>query len=247
MQNTPQSRETVMQELGLWPVWRLRDTPEPVPTTRVETPADAAAMRVATLTDDAPVLSDWNSLRAAVNACTRCKLHATRTQGVLGSGDTNADWLFVGEAPGADEDARGEPFVGAAGKLLDAMLAAIDLQRGRNVYIANVLKSRPPGNRNPEADEVAACMPYLLAQIELLQPRIIVALGRFAAQNLLCSSETIARLRGRVHDYRGIPLIVSYHPAYLLRTLPDKAHAWEDLCLARRTYSSLQPASTNAP
>jgi DNA polymerase len=242
MQNTPQSRETVMQELGLWPVWRLRDTPEPAPP---GTQTDASAMQATPSVDDG--LSDWNSLRAAVNACTRCKLHTTRTQGVLGSGDTNADWLFVGEAPGADEDARGEPFVGAAGKLLDAMLAAIDLQRGRNVYIANVLKSRPPGNRNPEADEVAACMPYLLAQIELLQPRIIVALGRFAAQNLLCSSETIARLRGRVHDYRGIPLIVSYHPAYLLRTLPDKAHAWEDLCLARRTYSSLQPASTNAP
>jgi len=146
---------------------------------------------------------------------------------------------LIGEAPGADEDRLGEPFVGQAGKLLDAMLAAIDLARGNNVYIANVLKSRPPGNRNPEPDEVAACRPYLLAQIELIQPKLIVALGRFAAQSLLDTDEAIARLRGRVHRFRNVPLVVTYHPAYLLRNLPDKARAWEDLCLARRTMRSL--------
>ena len=152
-------------------------------------------------------------------------------------GDRNADWLIIGEAPGADEDAQGEPFVGQAGKLLDAMLAAIDLQRGNNVYITNVLKSRPPGNRDPEPDEVAACRPYLLAQIELIQPKLILALGRVAAQSLLDTDEAVGRLRGRVHQFQNVPLVVTYHPAYLLRNLPDKARAWEDLCLARRTMA----------
>jgi len=185
----------------------------------------------------------WEQLADAVAHCTACKLAATRTQGVLGVGDRNADWLIIGEAPGADEDAQGEPFVGQAGKLLDAMLASIGLARGNKVYITNVLKSRPPDNRDPEADEIAACRPYLLAQIELIRPKLIVALGRFAAQTLLQTDEAIGRLRGRVHTYQGIPLIVTYHPAYLLRNLPDKARAWEDLCLARRTYHSLIPES----
>jgi len=206
------SRDDVFSELGIGPVWRLRETP---------------ASPLSTHT--------WEQLADAVARCTACKLHPTRTQGVLGVGDRNADWLIIGEAPGADEDAQGEPFVGQAGKLLDAMLAAIDLKRGNNVYITNVLKSRPPGNRNPEPDEVAACRPYLLAQIELIQPKLILALGRFAAQSLLDTDEAIARLRGRVHQFRNVPLVVTYHPAYLLRNLPDKARAWEDLCLARRT------------
>jgi DNA polymerase len=206
------SRDDVFSELGIGPVWRLRETP---------------ASPLSTHT--------WEQLADAVARCTACKLHTTRTQGVLGVGDRNADWLIIGEAPGADEDAQGEPFVGQAGKLLDAMLAAIDLKRGNNVYITNVLKSRPPGNRNPEPDEVAACRPYLLAQIELIQPKLILALGRFAAQSLLDTDEAIARLRGRVHQFRNVPLVVTYHPAYLLRNLPDKARAWEDLCLARRT------------
>ncbi|MFP5381782.1 MAG: uracil-DNA glycosylase family protein [Gammaproteobacteria bacterium] len=208
------SRDAVFEELGIGPVWRLREAPA----------SDAPR---------SPLLS-WDQLADAVAHCTACELHRTRTQGVLGVGDRNADWLIIGEAPGADEDAQGEPFVGQAGKLLDAMLAAIDLARGDNVYIANVLKSRPPGNRNPAPDEIAACMPYLENQIALIRPKIILALGRFAAQTLLHSDETIARLRGRVHDYQGIPLVVTYHPAYLLRNLPDKARAWEDLCLARR-------------
>jgi DNA polymerase len=142
--------------------------------------------------------------------------------------------MLVGEAPGAEEDRLGEPFVGQAGKLLDNMLASISLARGRNVYIANVLKCRPPGNRNPEPDEVAKCSPHLLRQIELVQPRLILAMGRFAAQALLGTDATIASLRGRVHRYAGVPLVVTYHPAYLLRSLPDKAKAWADLLFARK-------------
>jgi uracil-DNA glycosylase family 4 len=216
------SRDDVFSELGIGPVWRLRDRADPSST-------DPHGARHYT----------WEQLADAVAHCTACKLHSSRTQGVLGVGDRNADWLIIGEAPGADEDRLGEPFVGQAGKLLDAMLASIGLKRGENVYIANVLKSRPPGNRNPEPDEVAACRPYLLAQIELIQPKLILALGRFAAQNLLDTDETIARLRGRVHRFQDVPLVVTYHPAYLLRNLPDKARAWEDLCLARRTMQSL--------
>lgn len=219
------SRDDVFEELGIGPVWRLREAAPAV--------AEAPAAR-----SDAPLLG-WDELADAVAQCTKCKLHSTRTQGVLGVGDRNADWLVIGEAPGADEDAQGEPFVGQAGKLLDAMLASIGLARGDNVYIANVLKSRPPGNRNPEPDEIAACLPYLLNQIALIRPKLIVAVGRFAAQTLLQTDEAIGRLRGRVHQYQGIPLIVTYHPAYLLRNLPDKARAWEDLCLARRTMQGL--------
>jgi uracil-DNA glycosylase family 4 len=221
------SRDDVFNELGIGPVWRLRESPRSSPA------ADASP-----LTADRPTLTTWEQLADAVAHCTACKLSTSRTQGVLGVGDRNADWLIIGEAPGADEDAQGEPFVGQAGKLLDAMLASIGLKRGDNVYITNVLKSRPPGNRNPEPDEVAACRPYLLAQIELIRPKIILALGRFAAQSLLDTDETIGRLRGRVHAFQNVPLVVTYHPAYLLRTLTDKARAWEDLCLARRTYSS---------
>ena len=218
------SRDEVFKELGIGPVWRLRETlpASPSPLTAPGSPSYT-----------------WDQLADAVAHCTACKLSATRTQGVLGVGDRNADWLVIGEAPGADEDRVGEPFVGQAGKLLDAMLAAIGLQRGENVYIANVLKSRPPGNRNPEPDEVAACRPYLLAQIELIQPKLILALGRFAAQSLLDTDEAITRLRGRVHQFQNVPLVVTYHPAYLLRNLPDKARAWEDLCLARRTMQAL--------
>jgi DNA polymerase len=183
---------------------------------------------------------DWVALKAEVAACTACPLHAKRTQTVFGVGDEKADWLFVGEGPGAEEDARGEPFVGQAGKLLDNMLAAIGLRRGRNVYIANVVKCRPPGNRNPEPPEAAACEPFLTRQIALIQPKLVIALGRVAALNLLARDATIASLRGRLHDYRGTPLVVTYHPAYLLRNLPDKAKAWEDLCFARAAMARLE-------
>jgi DNA polymerase len=181
---------------------------------------------------------DWNQLKAKVAGCTDCKLRAGCTQTVFGVGDEQADWLLVGEAPGAEEDRLGEPFVGQAGRLLDNMLAAIDLARGENVYIANVLKCRPPGNRNPEPDEVAKCSPHLLRQVALIQPKLIVAMGRFAAQTLLGTDATIASLRGRVHRYAGVPLVVTYHPAYLLRNLPDKSKAWADLVFARKTISN---------
>jgi DNA polymerase len=184
------------------------------------------------------VPATWNELATAVAACRQCRLCEARKQAVLGVGDIHADWLFVGEGPGAEEDQRGEPFVGQAGKLLDSMLAAIGLKRGENVYIANAVKCRPPENRTPTPEETAACKPYLERQIELIKPKLIVALGRPAAQTLLQAEVKIAAARGKLHDYRGIPLIVTYHPAYLLRTLQDKARAWEDLCFMRRTMQA---------
>lgn len=232
-------RETVLKELGLSPVWRLKTSglSSPALGEAATSPAEATH----TIDRRARIMRmDWNELRQAIQSCTACDLYKTRTQGVPGVGDEHAEWLIVGEAPGADEDAKGEPFVGQAGKLLDAMLDAIGLRRGENVYIANVLKSRPPGNRNPAPEEVAACLPYLERQIQLIQPKLILALGRFAAQSLLNTEEAISRLRGRVHQYQGVPLIATYHPAYLLRNLPDKAKAWEDLCLARETMGKLK-------
>ena len=178
---------------------------------------------------------DWPALAQAVAGCEACKLCKGRKNTVFGVGDTRAQWMVVGEAPGEHEDLQGEPFVGQAGKLLDNMLKAVGRSRRQGVYIANVLKCRPPGNRNPEPDEVAQCEPFLRRQVELLQPRIILAMGRFAVQSLLQTAEPIGRLRGRVHQYNGVPVIVTYHPAYLLRNLPDKAKAWADLCLALET------------
>jgi uracil-DNA glycosylase len=182
---------------------------------------------------------NWDDLKQAVATCTACALCKTRTNTVFGVGDEGADWMIVGEAPGSDEDARGEPFVGQAGRLLDSMVAAIGLKRGSNLYIANVLKCRPPNNRNPEPSEVAECSPHLVRQIELVQPRVILAMGRFAAQTLLNSDASIASMRGKIHRYQGVPTVVTYHPAYLLRSLHDKAKAWEDLCFARRTLAAL--------
>ena len=182
----------------------------------------------------------WEAARAEVLSCTKCGLHTTRTQGVFGVGNRRAEWLVIGEAPGAEEDRRGEPFVGRAGQLLNAMLQAIGLPR-EQVFIANVLKSRPPGNRDPKPDEVAACLPYLLRQIALLQPRLMLAVGRIAAQNLLATDVPLGRLRGQVHYFGELntPLIVTYHPAYLLRTPADKRKAWEDLKFARSTFQRL--------
>jgi len=190
--------------------------------------SDAARSEIATL--------DWDSLAERVASCTQCRLCEKRTNTVFGVGDREADWMLIGEAPGENEDRLGEPFVGQAGKLLDNMLRALSLARGENVYIANVIKCRPPGNRNPEPDEVVRCEPYLQRQVALVKPKIIVALGRFAAQSLLKTDGSIASLRGRVHAYEGVPVIVTYHPAYLLRSLHDKAKAWADLCLARDTW-----------
>ena len=183
----------------------------------------------------------WEALRAEVLTCTRCTLHAGRTQGVFGVGNPQAQWMVIGEAPGAEEDRRGEPFVGRAGQLLDAMLRAIGLSRAQNVFIANVLKSRPPNNRDPRPEEVAACLPYLRRQIELVRPRLLLAVGRIAAQNLLGTEESLSRLRGRVHRFGELntPLVVTYHPAYLLRNPADKRKAWEDLKFARSVFRQL--------
>ena len=211
-------REEVLAEMGLAPIWRLRERKEPP--------------------REVPLQKGWIELKSEVSGCVQCGLHNTRTQTVFGVGDPNADWMLVGEAPGAEEDRLGDPFVGQAGKLLDNMLATIGLSRSKNVYIANVLKCRPPGNRNPEPEEVAKCSPFLLQQIALVKPKLILAMGRFAAQTLLATDASIASLRGRVFQYAGVPTIVTYHPAYLLRNLPDKAKAWEDLLFARRTINS---------
>lgn len=241
MNNT--RREELLREIGISPVWRLRDAPRAA-VDAVIVPVAPETARAAAHGDDPGGVAamDWPALKASVAGCTACVLHAKRNKTVFGVGDERADWLFVGEGPGADEDALGEPFVGQAGKLLDNMLAAIALKRGTNVYIANIVKCRPPGNRNPQAEEAQACAPYLQRQIGLLQPKLIVALGRVAAGNLLGSDASIASLRGQVHAYQGIPLIVTYHPAYLLRTLQDKAKAWEDLCFAVKTMAVLQAA-----
>ena len=199
-------------------------------------------------TDSAAAASDvgamgWSELRAAVAACQACSLCETRTQTVFGVGHPRAHWMIVGEAPGENEDRQGEPFVGAAGQLLDAMLAALGLTRHdappqRQVFIANTLKCRPPRNRNPEPEELRRCEPFLVRQIELVQPRLILAMGRFAVQALLRSDEPVGRLRGRVHRYHGVPLVVTYHPAYLLRNPADKARAWDDLCLAAQVAAA---------
>ncbi|CAE6742829.1 uracil-DNA glycosylase [Paraburkholderia sp. SEWSISQ10-3 4] len=189
---------------------------------------------------------DWDALSQQVAACERCRLCEKRTNTVFGVGDRNADWMLIGEAPGENEDRLGEPFVGQAGKLLDNMLRSLTLARDSNVYIANVIKCRPPGNRNPEPDEVARCEPYLQRQVTLVKPKVIVALGRFAAQSLLRTEASISSLRGRVHEYEGVPVIVTYHPAYLLRSLPDKAKAWADLCLARDTWLAAGGVPSNA-
>jgi DNA polymerase len=251
-------RERFLEELGLTPLWRRRgseignqgsgigDQESGISdlASRIGDRGSADALALTSpggAPERAAIIArmNWIELRGAVKSCDACSLAKTRKQSVFGVGDEMADWLFVGEAPGADEDAKGEPFVGQAGKLLDNMLAAIGLRRGANVYIANVLKCRPPHNRNPEPFEVAQCSPHLARQVELIQPKLIVALGRFAAQSLLETDATIASLRGRLHSYRGVPTIVTYHPAYLLRSMPDKAKAWADLCFARATMRGL--------
>jgi uracil-DNA glycosylase family 4 len=247
-------RDELLREIGISPVWRLRDAPQAETEPAAPAPAAALAVRepevpaalplVSRSADAGPVAGmDWPALKACVADCTACVLHQKRNKTVFGVGDENADWLFVGEGPGADEDAQGEPFVGQAGKLLDNMLAAIALKRGANVYIANIVKCRPPGNRNPQPEEAQACSAYLQRQIELIRPKLIIALGKVAAVNLLGRDASISSLRGQQHAYRGIPLLVTYHPAYLLRTLSDKSKAWEDLCFAVETMQRLQSAA----
>lgn len=248
----------MLAEMGIR-VWQSPAAPAPAPA--VATPvADADTPRAPSgVAEPAPATPravaaelgarpggveamDWADLRTAVAGCTACGLCRSRTNTVFGVGYTQAHWMVVGEAPGEQEDRQGEPFVGKAGQLLDNMLRALGLTRqadgeglqpAQQVYIANVLKCRPPMNRNPQPEEVEQCEPYLARQVALLQPKLILAMGRFAVQSLLQTGEPIGRLRGRVHQYRGVPAIVTYHPAYLLRNPADKAKAWDDLCLAR--------------
>lgn len=229
------------------------------------TPASAAPMRsesvraklpepVVPVSPAAPVVGplpqvqglDWTALEQAVQQCQACGLCQSRKNTVFGVGDVQAQWMVIGEAPGENEDVQGQPFVGQAGKLLDNMLRAIGLDRQATgqtgVYIANTLKCRPPGNRNPEPQELDTCAPYLVRQVQLVQPQIILAMGRFAVQSLLQTTEPIGKLRGRVHHYQGVPVVVTYHPAYLLRNPADKAKAWADLCLALQTQQGLPAA-----
>ena len=185
-----------------------------------------------------PAGMDWTVLRETVTTCTRCPLHESRTQTVFGVGNPDADWLIIGEAPGAEEDRRGEPFVGRAGKLLDEMLRAVGQERG-DVFIANILKCRPPNNRDPNPGEAAECRGYLERQIELVNPKIILAVGRIAAQQLLGTDAPVGRLRGSLHHLGEVPLVVTYHPAYLLRSPTQKRKAWDDLCLASRVLAEV--------
>lgn len=227
-------REQYLEALGI-DVWRPRAAARPAPT-----PTAPEAVAATT----APARDDWQRLRAEVAGCTRCALASTRTQTVFGVGDLQARWLVIGEAPGEQEDLRGEPFVGAAGQLLDRMLLAIDLPRP-TVYIANILKCRPPGNRDPRPEEVGCCLPYLMRQIALLRPAIILCVGRIAAQTLLATDTPISRLRGRLHHFGPLrtPLVVTYHPSYLLRSPGEKRKAWEDLKFARRVFEETMAAS----
>ena len=221
-------QQEILRELNLYPLWRLRGADAVPQVSQAVLPiAGAGEIRQPIVGD-----LDWPQLEEVVKNCTLCKLRATCTQTVFGVGDIKADWLFVGEGPGADEDAQGEPFVGQAGKLLDNMLAAMKLKRGVNVYITNIVKCRTPDNRAPQPDEVATCLPYLVRQIELVQPKLIVALGKTAATALLGCDDTLAGLRGKAHHYHGIPLVVTYHPAYLLHAPQEKAKVWQDLCRA---------------
>jgi uracil-DNA glycosylase len=237
-----QCNEEVLREMELWPVWKRRtaDGAEAVSPPQATTEVTQSAQRREVLKPGVGLGgADWQALKERAAMCTACGLCKQRKQAVFGVGNESAPWLFIGEGPGADEDAQGEPFVGQAGKLLDSMLAAIRLQRGREVYITNVVKCRPPGNRVPTDEEAAACAPYLDRQIDLISPRLIVALGKTAATRLLGVNASLASLRGKLHRYRGFPLIITYHPAYLLRNLQDKAKAWEDLVFARQTMVSL--------
>jgi uracil-DNA glycosylase len=253
------SHDQMLVEMGISPLWVLREpgTQLRAPVEKIEAAAPTVLAEVvvpvaeprseamakappptATEYADVPLAAvdtlNWPELQQQVGACKACPLCEQRKQAVFGVGDQNPDWLFIGEGPGAEEDTKGEPFVGQAGQLLDNMLAALDISRGNKVYIGNAVKCRPPGNRTPEAAEIAACRPYLIRQIALLKPKIIVLLGKVAVHSLLHEDKTLASMRGTRFEFAGIPVVVTYHPAYLLRNLPDKAKAWEDLVFARR-------------
>lgn len=232
-------------------VWERRDLERVVvPRSQVEAPAQPVPVQgvskapAIAIADEATATLGWEALEATVRSCERCALHKTRTQAVFGVGNRSAQWLVIGEAPGAEEDRQGEPFVGKAGQLLNSMLKAMGLAR-ETVYIANILKSRPPNNRDPSSEEVRQCIPYLYRQIELVNPRLILCVGRIAAQTLLDTDTPIGKLRGKLHHLAsGRPMIVTYHPAYLLRSPAEKRKAWSDLVLAMQTFERLAGAST---
>jgi len=257
-------RKEILEEMGISPLWVRRDSSPVAKAKLAELSVQVPVRRdiaPPTVEGYVPVVDSgacvekadasangvsgmgWDELRRSIADCRACGLCAERKQAVPGVGDENAGWLFIGEGPGAEEDARGEPFVGQAGKLLDSMLAAIGLKRGEDVYIANAVKCRPPGNRTPESTEMATCFPFLARQIALIQPRLIILLGRAAVSSVLHEDGSLASLRGKAlsfHDgEKEIPVLVTYHPAYLLRNLPDKAKAWEDLCRARAIMRTL--------
>ncbi len=238
------TREDLLRELELLPIWQLREPAKAVATVANSAEVSDSKADMFAARSELIKQMDWQNLQQCVQSCQACGLVKARAQTVFGAGDPDADWLIVGEAPGAEEDHQGEPFVGQAGQLLDNMLAAIQLKRGQNVFIANVIKCRPPENRDPHGEEVLQCVPFLQQQVALIQPKLIIALGKFAAQSLLQSENTVdehtwASLRGQLHDYHGVPVIVTYHPAYLLRNWADKAEAWEDLCFAKKTMQGL--------
>lgn len=238
----PELRNDYLAAMGL-ESWVLRSrTASATTDSRIQVPAaDLTPTGAAPAPAATELAEDWGPLRAKVAACTRCSLSKTRTQTVFGVGDQRAEWLIVGEAPGAEEDRRGEPFVGRAGQLLNSMLRAIGLAR-ESVYIANVLKCRPPGNRDPSAGEAAECLPYLERQIALLKPKIMLAVGRIAAQNLLKTDSPLGKMRQQVHTFgiAKVPLVITYHPAYLLRSPAEKRKAWEDLKFAREVCARVQ-------
>jgi len=256
MSKRPGRRQQIIEEMGLGPLWTQRgrhgeeadSARQPAPDTAphvAETAAPGIALEAPPAAPSASEVAhmDWDALETAVAGCVKCRLCESRTKTVFGVGDRKAKWLFIGEGPGRNEDLQGLPFVGPAGKLLDNMLLAMGLSRSENAYIANVVKCRPTGDdgrdRPPAADEAAACMPYLQRQIELIQPAILVALGKTAAVSLLGlpPDSPVGKLRGQVFRYRGLPLVVTYHPAYLLRKLTDKGKSWADLCLAMNAYA----------
>jgi uracil-DNA glycosylase family 4 len=226
MLQSEHQRRAYLKALGI-DVWLPRNSAESESSDAIDEP----------LIDETSIdAMDWAELRESVAQCTRCVLHESRTRTVFGVGNPNADWMIIGEAPGAEEDRRGEPFVGRAGKLLDEMLRAVGQARD-DVFIANILKCRPPNNRDPKPVEAAACRTYLEQQIDRVQPKMILAVGKIAAQHLLGSDAPVGKMRGIVHRHGDIPLIVTYHPAYLLRSPSQKGKSWDDLCLATRVLS----------
>lgn len=242
------SREQMLAEMGIRPHWQLRESASSVaaeaepsvvlPVSELVAPMAPMHSISSEICRDDVMHMDWSELEQAIQNCRSCDLCKQRKRVVPGAGDRTAKWFFVGEGPGAEEEEQGVPFVGQAGRLLDNMLATLGLQRDQGVYIANAVKCQPPGNRRPLAAEMAACRPFLLRQIALVKPQLIVLLGRAAVHSVLAEEHPLSELRGKRYELAGTPVVVTYHPAYLLRNLPEKAKAWEDLLFARRMLNT---------